>query len=161
MFSDSAESKVVTRIKMAETSDIKVTVKAGSRYFTASKKVQVLENGCGGKSSMKEKFRSSVKIRAKQLKGEKVVQVKAIITHPMHTGQGKDDLGKLIPSHFIQLVKIKHNDTPVVEMQLGTGVSKNPYLTFYLNDLQLGDRVTLEWSDNQGKLGQKETKVVL
>jgi sulfur-oxidizing protein SoxY len=37
----------VTRIKMAETSDIKVVVKAGSQYFTYSKNVVVLENGCG------------------------------------------------------------------------------------------------------------------
>jgi sulfur-oxidizing protein SoxY len=32
---------------MAETSDIKIIVKAGSQYFTASKNVVVLENGCG------------------------------------------------------------------------------------------------------------------
>jgi sulfur-oxidizing protein SoxY len=32
---------------MAETSDIKVVVKAGSQYFTNAKNVVVLENGCG------------------------------------------------------------------------------------------------------------------
>lgn len=160
MLNDGAQPNIVTRIKMAETSDVKVIVKVGNRYFTASKKVQVLENGCGGTSSVNEQFRSSIKIRAKQLKREKAVQVKAIITHPMHTGQGKDALGQLIPAHFIQFITVKHNDMLVVEMQLGTGVSKNPYLTFHLNDAQLGDRVVVEWSDNQGKSGQKETKVI-
>ncbi len=47
MFSNGAEPFVVTRIKMAETSDIKVVVKAGSQYFTNAKNVVVLENGCG------------------------------------------------------------------------------------------------------------------
>jgi len=47
MFSNGAEPYVVTRIKMAETSDIKVVVKAGSQYFTNAKNVVVLENGCG------------------------------------------------------------------------------------------------------------------
>lgn len=47
MFSNGAEPFVVTRIKMAETSDIKVVVKAGAQYFTNSKNVVVLENGCG------------------------------------------------------------------------------------------------------------------
>lgn len=47
MFSNGAEPYVVTRIKMAETSDIKVVVKAGNQYFTNSKNVVVLENGCG------------------------------------------------------------------------------------------------------------------
>jgi sulfur-oxidizing protein SoxY len=46
-FSNGAEPFVVTRIKMAETSDIKVVVKAGQQYFTHAKNVIVLENGCG------------------------------------------------------------------------------------------------------------------
>ena len=47
MFSNGAEPYIVTRIKMAETSDIKVVVKAGNQYFTNSRNVVVLENGCG------------------------------------------------------------------------------------------------------------------
>lgn len=46
-FSNGAEPFVVTRIKMAETSDVKVVVKAGNLYFTNAKNVIVLENGCG------------------------------------------------------------------------------------------------------------------
>ncbi len=38
--------QIVTRIKMAETSDIKIIVKAGDKYFTNSKNVVVLESGC-------------------------------------------------------------------------------------------------------------------
>jgi sulfur-oxidizing protein SoxY len=47
MFSNGALPQIITRIKMAETSDIKIVVKAGDQYFTASKNVVVLENGCG------------------------------------------------------------------------------------------------------------------
>jgi sulfur-oxidizing protein SoxY len=47
MFSNGAMPYLVTRIKMAETSDIKIIVKAGDKYFTNSKNVEVLENGCG------------------------------------------------------------------------------------------------------------------
>jgi sulfur-oxidizing protein SoxY len=46
MFSNGAEPFVITRIKMAESSDIKVVVKAGNQYFTNSRNVVVLENGC-------------------------------------------------------------------------------------------------------------------
>lgn len=42
-----AEPFVVTRIKMAETSDVKVIVKAGEHYFANTKNIIVLENGCG------------------------------------------------------------------------------------------------------------------
>lgn len=47
MFSNGTEPYVVTRIKMAESSDIKVVIKAGSQYFSNQKYVEVLENGCG------------------------------------------------------------------------------------------------------------------
>jgi sulfur-oxidizing protein SoxY len=47
MFTNGALPHIVTRIKMAETSDIKIVVKAGAQYFTNSKNVVVLENGCG------------------------------------------------------------------------------------------------------------------
>ena len=46
MFSNGAMPKIVTRIKMAETSDIKIIVKAGNQYFTSAKNVVVLESGC-------------------------------------------------------------------------------------------------------------------
>ena len=46
-FSNGALPFVITRIKMAEDSDVKVIVKADEKFFTASKKVVVLENGCG------------------------------------------------------------------------------------------------------------------
>lgn len=47
MFSNGAEPFVITRIKMAETSDIKVVAKVGNQYYTNTKNVVVLENGCG------------------------------------------------------------------------------------------------------------------
>ena len=37
---------LVTRIKMAETSDIKIIVKAGDQYYSNAKHVIVLESGC-------------------------------------------------------------------------------------------------------------------
>ena len=46
-FSNGALPFVITRIKMAEDSDVKVIVKAEGKFFTNSKKVIVLENGCG------------------------------------------------------------------------------------------------------------------
>ncbi len=47
MFSNGALPFVITRIKMAEDSDVKVVVKAGEKYFSNRRKVIVLENGCG------------------------------------------------------------------------------------------------------------------
>lgn len=158
-----AQAKLTTRIKMAETSDIKVIVKADGKYFTASKQVQVVENGCGGGGSADEKFESSMKLRAK-LKDyvndkSKLTEIKAIIIHPMHTGRAKDDFGNIIPAHFIQLVDLKVNDKPAFQMQWGTGIAKNPYLTCYVDNAKVGDKISLTWHDNLGKTGNGEIVV--
>ncbi len=46
MFSNGAEPFVVTRIKMADTAEVRAIVKAGDRYYAAGKTVEVLEDGC-------------------------------------------------------------------------------------------------------------------
>jgi sulfur-oxidizing protein SoxZ len=101
---------------------------------------------------------TQIKMRAK-LKGDTasgVTEVKLIISHPMETGRKKDDFGALIPAHFIQLITAMLNDQPVLEMQWGTGISKNPYLTFYLTGAKVGDKVSVTWYDNLGKTGAGE-----
>ena len=47
VFGEGADGLVVTRIKMAETSDVLAVIKSGNRYYSAKKRVEVLENGCG------------------------------------------------------------------------------------------------------------------
>ena len=91
---------------------------------------------------------STIKLRAKESKG--VVTVKAIIQHPMETGQRKNKkTGEKIPAHFIQQVICKANNDEVITINWGPAVSKNPYLTFaYMGSK--GDVVELTWEDNQG-----------
>ncbi len=45
MLSPGTQARLVTRIKMAQTSQVKVVAKADKQYFTHSKQVVVLEDG--------------------------------------------------------------------------------------------------------------------
>jgi sulfur-oxidizing protein SoxY len=47
MFSNGAEPYLITRIKMAETADLKAIVKAGGKYYSASRRIEVAIGGCG------------------------------------------------------------------------------------------------------------------
>lgn len=99
----------------------------------------------------------TIKMRA-QFKGE-LTEVKVLIGHPMETGRRKNDLGELIPANFVQLVSASLNGKLVMQAQWGTGISKNPYLTFHLNQAKVGDIVEVKWIDNFGKMGQGEIAV--
>lgn len=87
-------------------------------------------------------------------------EVKMIVNHPMETGRKKDDFGMLMPAHFIQLLVVTLNGKPVFESQMGTGIAKNPYLTFRLKDAKVGDKLETNWVDNLGETGLGETLVV-
>lgn len=101
---------------------------------------------------------STIKVRAK-LEGD-VTTVKALIQHPMETGQVKDKkTGKLIPAHFIQEVKCEHNGTSVMTALWGPAVSKNPYLSFKFTGAKAGDTLKLSWVDNKGESDSVETQV--
>jgi sulfur-oxidizing protein SoxZ len=99
---------------------------------------------------------NSIRIRAQAKDGETVV--KALITHPMETGQRKDKkTGKVVPAHFIQEVVCKHNGTTVVTALWGPAVSKNPYVSFELKGGKAGDTIEMSWVDN---LGEKDSDTV-
>lgn len=99
-----------------------------------------------------------IKIRAR-LTGE-ITEIRALMSHPMETGRRKNELGEVVPAHFIQQVLVTLNGNAVLEAQWGTGISKNPYLTFRLRGAKLGDKVSLSWRDSKGASNSVETEVV-
>lgn len=101
---------------------------------------------------------NTIKIRATENGGE--TTVKALITHPMETGQRKDKkTGKPIPAHFIQEVVCKHKGVTVMTAQWSGGVSKNPYISFKFAGAVANDELELSWVDNQGKSDSKTAKI--
>lgn len=100
----------------------------------------------------------SIRLRA-NAKGD-VVEVKALLTHPMETGLRKDKkTGKPVPAHFIQEVNCTHNGKAVMTAEWGGAVSKNPYLSFKFGAGKAGDTVGIAWTDNTGAKDSVETKV--
>ncbi len=100
---------------------------------------------------------SSIKLKA-AVKGD-VVEVKALMTHPMETGQRKDKkTGELVPAHFIQDIVVTAGDKTILTAKWGGSVSKNPYLAFNYAG-KAGDKVKLAWTDNKGEKDSAEADV--
>jgi sulfur-oxidizing protein SoxZ len=100
----------------------------------------------------------TMKIRAQLKNG--ITEIKVLISHPMETGRRKNDFGEVEPAHFVQTVTATLNGKIVLEAQWGTGISKNPYLTFRLKDAKAGDKIAVKWLDNKGESGTIETAIV-
>ena len=98
----------------------------------------------------------SMRVRAKEKDG--IVTVKALITHPMETGLRKDSDGNVVPAHFIQEVTATVGGEIVFTANWGTGVAKNPYLSFKYKGAK-GDLLTLAWTDNMGNSDSLEVEI--
>jgi sulfur-oxidizing protein SoxZ len=97
------------------------------------------------------------KMRAKAKDG--VVSVKALMSHPMETGLRKDKkTGEKIPAHFINNVTVKKGDAVLMSAHWSGSISKNPMLSFEYSGAP-GDKLTLNWTDNQDGSGSAEAEV--
>jgi thiosulfate oxidation carrier complex protein SoxZ len=154
---------LVTRIKLAQSGELIALVQSpGGQFQQQHREVIVLEDGCAG-SEREEPFASSMKMRARPLAdgplGKSITELKIIIVHPMRTGRSKNDDGQLMPAHFMQLMQVILNGAVIVDAQTGTGISRNPYFTFYLKDAKIGDVIAVNWQDNRGLSGHGEVTV--
>ena len=88
-----------------------------------------------------------------------VTEIRVLMTHPMETGQRKDQDGKIVPSHFIQNIAVKMNGQTVVDSQISQAISRNPVFTFRLKGGSKGDRIEVSWLDNKGETNSTEAAV--
>ncbi len=89
-----------------------------------------------------------------------VADVKVLMNHPMETGLRKDaKTGQLVPAHFIQEVVATINGAAVLAADIGSGVSKNPYMGFKVKGAKAGDKVIVSWTDNKGDKNSAEATI--
>jgi len=98
-----------------------------------------------------------MKIRAK-MEGD-TADVKVLMSHPMETGQRKNDKGDLVPVHFIQIVTATHNGKTVLDAQWSQAIARNPFLGFRVKGAKAGDKIMVSWTDTTGDKGSIDTTV--
>ncbi len=97
-----------------------------------------------------------------RLKTEKIdngVRATCLIKHPMETGNRLGSDGAKIPIHYIKFVKFSVNGEHVGTLNLGPGVSADPYLSLDIADVASGDTISLHWEDNKGESDTVEKAV--
>lgn len=79
-----------------------------------------------------------------------VIELKAMIQHPMESGYRRDEQGKIIPREIITEFKCTYDGAAVFEATFFPGVAANPFVSFFARASRTG---TLEftWADQNGK----------
>ncbi len=80
-----------------------------------------------------------------------VLDVKALVRHPMESGNREDkSTGEKIPANYIQVLNVEVNGEQVMQGNLSEAVSKNPYINIKVPGKK-GDEVTISWTSNTGE----------
>jgi sulfur-oxidizing protein SoxZ len=79
-----------------------------------------------------------------------IIELKAMIQHPMETGYRRNEQGKIIPRDIITDFRCTYNGAMVFEAEFFPGTAANPFVSFFARAAQTG---TLEftWTDQDGK----------
>ena len=95
------------------------------------------------------KVKARVKVQKKASIGE-VIEIKTLISHPMHSGRTVDATGKTIPRNIIKSFTAKFNGKTVFDVALRPSVASNPFLVFPFKVTEAGT-FDFVWIEDGGK----------
>ena len=90
-------------------------------------------------------------------KGE-VIEIRAVITHPMESGQRVNEMGQRVPRKIINRFVCSYNGTEVFSADWFPGVTANPYLAFHTVATESGT-LTFAWVDDDGTVYTDSAKI--
>ena len=111
----------------------------------------------------KERDMSKVKPRVKVPKSAavgEVIEIKTLISHPMHSGRGVDGDGNLVPRLIINRFQASFNGIEVMSIDLKPSVSANPFFAFPFKVTESGTFDFL-WVEDGGKEYTQSNKITV
>jgi sulfur-oxidizing protein SoxZ len=93
--------------------------------------------------------RALINVPQKAKRGE-VVEIKALVAHPMETGYRRDSTGRAIARDIINRFVCTYNGEQIFQADLFPAVAANPFIAFTTVATESG---TLEfrWTDDHGE----------
>lgn len=101
-----------------------------------------------------------IKLDKKEAKKGDIVEVKALVSHTMESGQRKDASGNVIPRKILNKFVCTVNGKEVFSADLEPAISANPYIQFKFKAMESG-AVVLTWTDDDGSKIVGEEKITV
>ena len=89
-----------------------------------------------------------VRVPERARRGE-VIEIRAMVEHPMESGFRLDNVGKPIARHIVTAFTCEYDGREVFRATLHPAVSTNPYFLFYARATRSGD-LLFTWKDDRG-----------
>lgn len=102
---------------------------------------------------------SRIQVPAQTRRGD-VVPIRIAIQHPMETGYRPDNFGRRITKNVINTLTCRYNGVEVFRAEMGSGVSANPQLQFYVR-VDAGGEFVFDWTDDSGQRGSERALIAV
>lgn len=78
-----------------------------------------------------------------------VVEIKALIQHPMETGFRTGPNGSIFPRNIIQRFTASWNGKELLDMNMSPAIAANPFVSFFAVASESG-RIVMRWTGDNG-----------
>ena len=78
-----------------------------------------------------------------------VIEIKALMRHPMETGYRVDNMGRPIERHIVERFEVRYAGEEVFAIDLTQGIAANPFFAFFTVATRSGD-LEFIWEDDRG-----------
>ena len=85
----------------------------------------------------------------KTAKRGEIVEIKALILHPMETGFRPGPNGRIIPRNIIERFTATWNGAEIFAMEMSPAIAANPFVSFFARADESGT-VVLRWTGDEG-----------
>ena len=88
------------------------------------------------------------------------IEIRIAIQHPMETGYRVEDNGTAITKNVINKLLCRYNGAEVFRAEMGSGISANPYLSFFIVAAASGE-LRFDWVDDTGVAGSEREAIIV
>ena len=89
-----------------------------------------------------------------------IVEIKALIMHPMETGFRPGTMGKMIPRNIIEQFTATWNGSEIFRMEMSPAIAANPFVSFFAVATESGT-IGFRWTGDEGFLVEEQVAIAV
>jgi sulfur-oxidizing protein SoxZ len=103
--------------------------------------------------------RALINVPPKAKRGE-IIEIKALVSHPMETGYRTGSDGALVPRDIINRFVCTYNGEEIFSADLFPAIAANPFFSFTTIATESG-LIAFRWFDDQGRAQLETAKITI
>lgn len=89
-----------------------------------------------------------------------IIEIKALISHPMETGFRPGTNGTIIPRNIIETFRCTYNGAEIFRMAMTPAIAANPFVAFFTTATESGT-IEFSWTGDNGFTARETASIIV